>query len=59
VSILRHCACRKGKYGNRACQAVGKGQNRMTEKANKARMIGMLIAIVFLILALLWKRVLR
>jgi len=31
----------------------------MTEKANKARMIGMLIGIVVLILALLWKRVLR
>jgi hypothetical protein len=31
----------------------------MTEKANKARLIGMVVGIVVLILALLWKRILR
>jgi hypothetical protein len=31
----------------------------MTEKANKARLIGTLLGIVVLILALLWKRILR
>jgi hypothetical protein len=31
----------------------------MTEKANKARVIGMLVGIAILIVALLWKRVLR
>jgi hypothetical protein len=31
----------------------------MTEKANKARLIGMMVGIAVLILALLWRRVLR
>jgi hypothetical protein len=31
----------------------------MTEKANKARLVGMALGIVILILALLWKRILR
>jgi uncharacterized membrane protein len=31
----------------------------MTEKANKARVIGMLVGIAILIVALLWKRVLH
>ena len=31
----------------------------MTEKANKARLIGMAVGIAVLIMALLWKRVLR
>jgi hypothetical protein len=31
----------------------------MTEKANKARAIGMVIGIVILVIALLWKRLLR
>jgi len=31
----------------------------MTEKANKARAIGMVIGIVVLVIALLWKRLLR
>jgi hypothetical protein len=32
---------------------------RMTEKANKARAIGMVIGIVVLVITLLWKRLLR
>jgi hypothetical protein len=31
----------------------------MTENANKARLIGMAVGIAVLILALLWKRILR
>ena len=31
----------------------------MTEKANRARVIGMVIGIVVLVIALLWKRLLR
>ena len=31
----------------------------MTQKANRARLIGMAVGIVVLILALLWKRILR
>jgi len=31
----------------------------MTEKANKARAIGMVIGILVLVIALLWKRLLR
>jgi len=31
----------------------------MTEKANRARLIGMVVGIAVLILALLWKRILR
>jgi hypothetical protein len=31
----------------------------MTEKANRARLIGMVAGIVVLIMALLWKRILR
>lgn len=31
----------------------------MTESANKARAIGMVIGIVILVIALLWKRLLR
>jgi hypothetical protein len=31
----------------------------MTENANKARLIGMVVGIAVLILALLWKRILR
>ncbi len=31
----------------------------MTEKANRARVIGMVVGSVVLILALLWKRLLR
>jgi hypothetical protein len=31
----------------------------MTEKSNRARAIGMVIGIVVLVLALLWKRLLR
>jgi hypothetical protein len=31
----------------------------MTEKANRARPIGMVIGIVVLVIALLWKRLLR
>jgi hypothetical protein len=31
----------------------------MTEKANRARAIGMVIGIVVLVIALLWKRLLR
>jgi len=31
----------------------------MTTKANKARAIGMVIGIVILVMALLWKRLLR
>jgi len=31
----------------------------MTENANRARLIGMVVGIAVLILALLWKRILR
>jgi hypothetical protein len=38
--------------------ADSRGEN-MTEKANRARAIGMVIGIVVLVIALLWKRLLR
>jgi hypothetical protein len=41
------------------CQCADARMKDMTEKANRARAIGMVIGIIVLVIALLWKRLLR